>query len=113
MATKTIVVISDDIDHSTDDVHTLRFVLDGVEYEIDLAPHNLATMRKNLAPYVAAGRRLGKHTAARPRVAPSRDHHPGTPPRQQPLPRRGHSRMVQAVRDPFAAGLPAADQGHR
>ncbi|WFE59566.1 Lsr2 family protein [Micromonospora sp. WMMD712] len=65
MATRTTVVVTDDLDHSTDNVGTYRFALDGVEYEIDLAAHNLARLREALAPYVAAGRRLPKRPAAR------------------------------------------------
>ncbi|MFC8845822.1 MULTISPECIES: Lsr2 family protein [unclassified Micromonospora] len=65
MATRTTVVVTDDLDHSIDNVGTYRFALDGVEYEIDLAAHNLARLREALAPYVAAGRRLPKRPAAR------------------------------------------------
>ncbi|MEU8048440.1 histone-like nucleoid-structuring protein Lsr2 [Micromonospora haikouensis] len=65
MATRTSVVVTDDLDHSTDNVGTYRFALDGVEYEIYLAAHNLARLREALAPYVAAGRRLPKRPSAR------------------------------------------------
>ncbi|MEU7171503.1 MULTISPECIES: histone-like nucleoid-structuring protein Lsr2 [Micromonospora] len=65
MATRTIVVVTDDLDHSTDNVRTYRFALDGVEYEIDLSPSNQQRMREALAPYVAAGRRLPRPTARR------------------------------------------------
>jgi|SRR5579875_220449 len=37
---------------------TVRFALDGVEYEIDLSRSNAARLRALLAPYVRAGRRL-------------------------------------------------------
>ncbi|MEV1329910.1 Lsr2 family protein [Micromonospora costi] len=73
MATKTVVVVTDDIDHSTDNVTTHHFALDGVAYEIDLAPHNLQALRDALAPYVAAGRRLAKRPAGRRRGAGTRD----------------------------------------
>ncbi|MEV0003490.1 histone-like nucleoid-structuring protein Lsr2 [Micromonospora sp. NPDC050980] len=63
MSTKTIVVLSDDLDHSTQDVRTHRIALDGVEYEIDLAPHNLQRLQDT---YLAAARRLPKRPAARP-----------------------------------------------
>ncbi|WP_433388664.1 histone-like nucleoid-structuring protein Lsr2 [Micromonospora sp. KLBMP9576] len=65
MASRTIVVVTDDLDHSTDNVRTYRFALDGVEYEIDLSPSNQQRMREALAPYVAAGRRLPRPTARR------------------------------------------------
>ncbi|WP_328851266.1 Lsr2 family protein [Micromonospora globbae] len=73
MATRTVVVVTDDIDHSTDNVTTHHFALDGVEYEIDLAPHNLQTMRDALAPYIAAGRRLAKRPAGRRRGPSTRN----------------------------------------
>lgn len=65
MATTMTIVVTDDMDHSKDNVATYRLSLEGVEYEIDLAPHNLARLGEALAPYIAAGRRLRKPTAAR------------------------------------------------
>ncbi|MEV6374835.1 histone-like nucleoid-structuring protein Lsr2 [Micromonospora musae] len=65
MATQTVVLLTDDIDHSTDNVDSHQFALDGVEYEIDLSGQNAARLREALAPYVAAGRRLPKRRAAR------------------------------------------------
>lgn len=65
MASKTTVVVTDDMDHSTDNVGSYRFALEGVEYEIDLSPHNLERMREAFAPYIAAGRRLPKRTNRR------------------------------------------------
>ncbi|MEU5565531.1 histone-like nucleoid-structuring protein Lsr2 [Micromonospora musae] len=65
MATQTVVLLTDDIDHSTANVDTHRFALDGVEYEIDLSGQNAARLREALAPYVAAGRRLPKRRATR------------------------------------------------
>ena len=73
MATKTIFVVTDDMDRSTDNVGTFRFALEGVEYEIDLAPHNLARMREAFAPYIAAGRRLPKRPSGRRRGPGTRD----------------------------------------
>lgn len=73
MATKTVVVITDDLDHSTDHVGTHHFALDGVQYEIDLAPHNLQALRDALAPYIAAGRRLAKPSTGRRRGRSARD----------------------------------------
>ncbi|MFG1952459.1 Lsr2 family protein [Micromonospora sp. NPDC048830] len=67
MATKTVVVVTDDLDHSTDNVATHHFALDGVAYEIDLSPHNLQRMREALAPYIAVGRRLAKGPAGQRR----------------------------------------------
>ncbi|MGC4885744.1 histone-like nucleoid-structuring protein Lsr2 [Micromonospora sp. DT227] len=65
MATKTIVVVTDDLDHSSDNVTTHHLALDGVAYEIDLGPDNLRRLREALAPYLSAGRRTGKGTSTR------------------------------------------------
>ncbi|TDC27784.1 Lsr2 family protein [Micromonospora sp. 15K316] len=65
MATQTVVLLTDDIDHSTDNVDTHQFAFDGVEYEIDLSGQNAARLREALAPYVAAERRLPKRRTAR------------------------------------------------
>ncbi|MBF9134718.1 Lsr2 family protein [Plantactinospora sp. S1510] len=72
MATKVIFVVTDDMDHSRDNVVTVRFALEGLEYEIDLAPHNLQRMRDAFGPYTEAGRRLPKHPAARQRNSGTR-----------------------------------------
>ncbi|MEU8332184.1 histone-like nucleoid-structuring protein Lsr2 [Micromonospora arborensis] len=64
MSIKTIVVVTEDLDHSTEDVRTYRFAFDGVEYEIDLAPHNLQRLRDT---YLAAARRLPKRPAGQRR----------------------------------------------
>jgi hypothetical protein len=60
MATTTETRYVDDLDGSTDNVNTRRFSLDGVAYEIDLAEHNIETLRKALRPYLAVARRLPK-----------------------------------------------------
>lgn len=65
MATRTIIVVTDDLDHSRDNVGTYRFTFEGVEYEIDLSPHNLAQMREAFAPFIEAGRRLPKRPFTR------------------------------------------------
>lgn len=58
MATKTSVILIDDLDGSEAD-ETIRFALDGVSYEIDLSSKNSTKLRNALAPYVAAARRVG------------------------------------------------------
>jgi len=47
--------ITDDID-GTEARTTVRFALDGVDYEIDLSEANAKALREALQPYVAAGR---------------------------------------------------------
>lgn len=60
------VVLVDDFDGS-EAVETIRFGLDGVNYEIDLSNSNAAKMRDALAPWVRHARRVGgrKQSSAR------------------------------------------------
>ncbi|MEU4218938.1 Lsr2 family protein [Actinoplanes sp. NPDC026623] len=61
MATRVQRTVVDDLDPSIEQgVDTYRFALEGVEYEIDLADHNLERLRAALYPFIAAGRRLPK-----------------------------------------------------
>ncbi|QYJ03745.1 Lsr2 family protein [Nocardioides panacisoli] len=57
MAQKVNIVLIDDID-DTDASETVRFGLDGSNYEIDLNDKNAKKLREALAPYVAAGRKV-------------------------------------------------------
>jgi hypothetical protein len=68
MVTKTIHLLSDDLDGSTNEIGTYRFALNGATYEIDLSPDNFDRIAAAFAPYIAAGRRLPKTAAkAQPR----------------------------------------------
>ena len=66
MAQRTQVLLIDDLDGSSAD-ETLNFGLDGAAYEIDLSTANAGLLRKALADYVAAGRRV---TTSRARLPP-------------------------------------------
>lgn len=57
MAQKVNIVLIDDID-DTEASETVRFGLDGSNYEIDLNDKNAKKLREALAPYVAAGRKV-------------------------------------------------------
>ena len=62
MARKIVYQIVDDIDGTTLDEglgETVKFGLDGVEYEIDLSDEHAAELRAALEPYVAVARRAG------------------------------------------------------
>lgn len=62
MAQQTLVRLVDDVDGKELKAgvgETVVFALDGVTYEIDLGPKNASAMRKAIAPYVEAGRRVG------------------------------------------------------
>ena len=61
MAKKTITILTDDLDGEELPAgsRSTRFALDGVEYEIDLSAANARALADELAPYIAAGRRVG------------------------------------------------------
>ena len=58
MAQKIQTVFVDDLDGSEAE-GTVRFGLDGSEYEIDLNADHAQALREALAPYVSAARRAG------------------------------------------------------
>jgi len=67
MATRIAVALEDDLDGGPAE-ETLRFGLDGQEYEIDLSKKNAKTFRNQLAPYVEHARKAGRaqrHRSAR------------------------------------------------
>lgn len=59
MAKQTITKLIDDLDKGEAD-ETVKFGLDGVQYEIDLSAKNAAKLRETLDPYVRAGSKLGR-----------------------------------------------------
>lgn len=56
MAQKVQTLLIDDLDGGQAE-STVRFGLDGAEYEIDLSAEHAQALRNALAPYVSAGRR--------------------------------------------------------
>ncbi|MPY12142.1 Lsr2 dimerization domain-containing protein [Arthrobacter bussei] len=56
MAQKVKIILIDDIDGGEAD-ETVRFGLDGVQYEIDLSEAHASELREALAAYVGAARR--------------------------------------------------------
>jgi hypothetical protein len=59
VAKRTIHVLVDDLDGGDAD-ETVKFAIDGVQYEIDLSKKNAAKLRDAVAPYVAAGSKVGR-----------------------------------------------------
>ena len=59
MAQKITVELEDDLEGGPA-AETVRFGLDGSEYEIDLSKKNAATLRKQLTPYVEHARKAGR-----------------------------------------------------
>ena len=65
MATKVLTTLQDDIDGS-DATETVRFALDGVEWEIDLSERNANRLRNNLSVFIAHGRKVGGKRGRKP-----------------------------------------------
>ena len=65
MAQKVQTLLIDDLDGG-DAEGTIRFGLDGTEYEIDLSAKHAEALRKALAPYLGAARRAHGSAARRP-----------------------------------------------
>jgi hypothetical protein len=65
MAQKVQTLLIDDLDGGEAD-STVRFGLDGAEYEIDLSTKNAEALRRALARYVDAARRTAGLAARRP-----------------------------------------------
>ena len=59
MATKITVALEDDLDGGPAE-ETLRFGVDGSEYEIDLNKKNAGAFRRQLAPFIEHARRAGR-----------------------------------------------------
>ncbi|MFY1673963.1 histone-like nucleoid-structuring protein Lsr2 [Plantactinospora sp. WMMB334] len=112
MATRTITVVRDDFDGSTDGIGTYRFAFNGVLYEIDLSRQNFDRMAAAFQPFIAAATRLPKSTAK-----PQTDNHNNasrralnarirrwwaTQWRERSLPEpRTHGSIPSAVRDAY------------
>lgn len=71
MAQQTTVTLTDDLD-GTKAAETVRFGLDGRSYEIDLNKRNAAALRKVLAEFTAAARKVrGSRPVSKPAQAPA------------------------------------------
>jgi hypothetical protein len=64
VAQKITVTLEDDLDGSPAD-GTLRFGLEGAEYEIDLSQNNADTLRAALGPFIGHARRVTSAEPAR------------------------------------------------
>ncbi|MBF6543394.1 histone-like nucleoid-structuring protein Lsr2 [Nocardia brasiliensis] len=60
MARKVTVELVDDFDGESTAEDTVRFGIDGVDYEIDLSAKNADKLRAALAPWIDAARRVGR-----------------------------------------------------
>jgi hypothetical protein len=74
MAQKVTVELQDDLDGGPAD-ETVRFGVDGAEYEIDLSNKNAAAFRRKLAPFIDHARKAVRGQRRRPgRTSASREH---------------------------------------
>ncbi len=64
MAQNVTVALEDDLDGGPAD-ETVRFGLEGAEYEIDLCGKNARAFRGQLAPFIAHARKTGRGLARR------------------------------------------------
>ncbi|BCJ27766.1 Lsr2 family protein [Actinocatenispora sera] len=69
MAQKVQVLLVDDLDGG-EAAETVKFGLDGMNYEIDLSDSNAQGLRDALATYVEKARKLGRGGVARGGAAP-------------------------------------------
>ena len=73
MAQKITVALEDDLDGGPA-AETVRFVLGGTEYEIDLSTKNANAFRRQLAPFIEHARKVGRRQRRRlGRTASSRE----------------------------------------
>jgi hypothetical protein len=101
MAKRTIHMLVDDIDGGDAD-ETVTFAVDGAQYEIDLSKKNAAKMRDLLAPYVAAGTKVGRTAAGGARGAAPR-------PRGSAAADRDQNRAIREWAQ--GKGIPVSDRG--
>jgi hypothetical protein len=66
VAKQTTVVVTDDLDGSAN-AQTVTFGIDGKSYTIDVGKKNEAALRKLLATYVEAGRKVASEAPSRAR----------------------------------------------
>jgi len=95
---KITVTLVDDLDGGPAD-QTVRFGLDGAEYEIDLSARNATAFGEQLAPYTERARKASRAPGSRP----GRSHPPGSTAAVS-----GCGPEVRASQSATAAGSPPA-----
>lgn len=98
MAQQVFTLLQDDID-GTKAAETISFGLDGTSYQIDLNAKHAAKLRRELEPFISAGRRIGgrstRSRAAAAAPSPAK-------------PRKGRASTVVTPVDPAAVRAWAA-----
>ena len=72
MAQKVKIILIDDVDGGEAD-ETVRFGLDGVQYEIDLSEAHAKELRSALGGYISSARRSSSSKQQRASAAPARN----------------------------------------
>jgi hypothetical protein len=76
MAQKVTVALEDDLTGGPAD-ETVRFAVEGTDYEIDLSAKNATAFRKLLAPYIEHARKAGRAQVRRVRWTAARSQRSG------------------------------------
>jgi hypothetical protein len=76
MAQKVTVALIDDLDGGPAEA-TIRFGLEGAEYEIDLSGKNARAFRKQLAPFIEHARKAPRELGRRPAASAAATSGPG------------------------------------
>ncbi|MDN5768697.1 MAG: Lsr2 family protein [Humibacillus sp.] len=98
MAQRTQITLIDDLDGKTAD-ETVRFALDGVDYEIDLAERNARKLRAALQEWADKARRAHNRPTTRRNTTSTSS-------------TRQHSERLAAIREWAASnGHPVSDRG--
>jgi hypothetical protein len=72
MATRIVTELHDDIDGS-DATQTVRFALDGFEYEIDLSDRNANRLRNSFGEFIGHARKVGGGRGGKPATSARAD----------------------------------------
>lgn len=109
MARRVIHELVDDLDGGTAD-ESMMFMFDGINYEIDLSSKNATRLREVLAPFIAAGSKVGRAASGGGRVVRTVGHPPaqrtgGTPARTD----RDQNRAIREWAE--RVGINVSDRG--
>ena len=100
MAKRTIHMLVDDIDGGEAE-ETVKFSIDGAQYEIDLSKKNAAKLRESLVKFIEAGTKIARTGATPVR----RDGRRGTP----PVANRDQNKAIREWAQ--AKGIAVSDRG--
>jgi Lsr2 len=76
IAQKVTVTLEDDLDGGAAE-ETVRFGIDGADYEIDLSSKNARRFRKQVTPFIEPARKTGRRLSRRAARTPSSRQHSG------------------------------------